>query len=313
LATHADVFTRADFTLVSGAQANQYEFIAEYPIKSNSQLAIVWPPGCSAVHNKQFQSVDSITQTYLIKCDLPLARGDIIKVPYRVDAAIFNLQLGAMHSRTIAASSPTGAQLILQTGEPPVRKITSIAADYLYQGAIHIWFGWDHLAFVFCLCLLAVGMRHLFWTITAFTIGHSVSMALSFFKLVNIAISPIEAIIALSIVLMAREAWLNIVRDNKAEHLRTTIVVTLFGLIHGLGFASALENIGVAQQERVAALAFFNLGVEAGQIIFVAAIFALLAVLRKFQLAQKFSYIGLLLVGTAGCFWTFERISGFNW
>ena len=181
---------------------------------------------------------------------------------------------------------------------------------------MHIWLGWDHLAFVFCLCLLAVGFRQLCWIISAFTIGHSVSMTLSFFKLVNISIPPVEAIIALSIVLIAREAWFQMNhrnQANKAQRTRMSIVVALFGLIHGLGFASALENIGVAANERIPALIFFNLGVEAGQIVFVAMILALMALLGKVQKAQIFAQSTLLCVGSAGSFWVIERVFSFNW
>jgi hypothetical protein len=247
---------------------------------------------------------------------VPLVSGDIITIPYHVDAAIFELQLGVWQSRTIAVSSKTGFQLILQTNQSTDTALTSITKDYLIQGAKHIWFGWDQLAFVFCLCIIAIGFRQLCWTITAFTLGHSVSMALSFFKLVNISIPPIEAIIALSIVLIARQAWFQIEHRNipdKAEQSRMLLVVVLFGLIHGLGFASALENIGVAGNERIPAFVFFNLGVELGQITFGAIVFALMALLHKVQRKQFFAQVALVLVDSAGSFWAIERIYSFNW
>lgn len=313
---YGDGFTRGVFQLSDAEFENQYEFIAEYPASKNSGKPIIWPEGCSPLQTNQYQSNDLIIQTYLINCDAALLSGDIITVPYQVDAAIFELQLGAWQSRVIAGNSQAGFQLVLQSGETINRALPDIAADYLHQGMVHIWFGWDHLAFVFCLCLLVTGFRHLFWTISAFTIGHSVSMALSFFQLVNISISPIEAIIALSIVLIAREAWFQIDhgnQPNQAERLRMLIVVVLFGLIHGLGFASALENIGVAANERIPALVFFNLGVELGQIAFVALVFTLLALLHKVQKKQIFARVALVCVGSAASFWTIERIYSFNW
>jgi hydrogenase/urease accessory protein HupE len=313
---YADGFTRGVFQLSSGEFDNQYEFIAEYPASKKSDELIKWPEGCSPVQTNQYQSNDVIIQTYLIDCEAPLVSGAVITVPYQLEAAIFELQLGAWQSRTIAATSTSGFQLVLHTGQTIEKTLLDIAKEYLYQGMVHIWFGWDHLAFVFCLCLLALGFRQLFWTITAFTIGHSVSMALSFFKLVDIAIPPIEAIIALSIVLIAREAWFQMNlknQSNKSKPLHMLIVVALFGLVHGLGFASALENIGVAVNERIPALIFFNLGVEAGQIAFVAIIFAFMALLRKAQKAEAFALLALVCVGSAGSFWAIERISSFNW
>lgn len=313
---YADGFTRGVFQLSSGEVENQYEFIAEYPVSKKSDTLIIWPQGCSPARANQYQSNEVIIQTYLIDCDEALVSGAIITVPYQVEAAIFELQLGTWQSRTIAANSTAGFQLVLQAGETAVKPLPEIATEYLYQGIVHIWFGWDHLAFVFALCLLALRFRHLFWTITAFTIGHSVSMALSFFKWVTISIPPVEAIIALSIVLMAREAWIQMNQReqvNKTGPTSMVIVVALFGLVHGLGFASALENIGVAANERIPALIFFNLGVEAGQIAFVVIMSALMALLRKVQRAEVFARVALVFVGSIGSFWAIERISSFNW
>ena len=313
---YGDGFTRGVFQLSDAEFENQYEFIAEYPVSKSSDKLISWPASCSPFQSNQYQSSDVIIQTYLIHCDAPLLSGDIITVPYKLDAAVFKLQLGTWQSTVIAGNSQAGFQLVLHSGETISRSLPAIAKDYLRQGIAHIGFGWDHLAFVFCLCLLVTGFRQLFWTITAFTIGHSASMALSFFKLVTISISPIEAIIALSIVLVAREAWFQIDQGKpptKSERLRMLMVVVLFGLIHGLGFASALDNIGVAENERIPALVFFNLGVELGQIAFVTIVWLLLALLKKAKKKQIFAQAALVCVGSAACFWTIERIVSFNW
>jgi hypothetical protein len=89
-------------------------------------------------------------------------------------------------SRTIADKTQEGFQLVLQVDDSAPKTLLNIAEKYTYQGIIHIWFGWDHLAFVFCLCLLAANFRDLIWTVTAFTMGHSISMALSFFSIVAV-------------------------------------------------------------------------------------------------------------------------------
>jgi hypothetical protein len=102
-------------------------------------------------------------------------------------------------------------------------------------------------------------------------------------------------------------------QSNKAQQLKILIVVMLFGLNHGLGFASALENIGVATNERMPALIFFNLGVEAGQIAFVLVIYCLMRLLSKAQKDQVFARVALACVGSVGSFWVIERIYSFNW
>lgn len=313
LSAFADGFTRGIYQLFDGPLDNQYEFITEYPVSSDSSQRIIWPKGCHTLKNSQYQAADTITRTYLIQCETPLKSGDAISVPQKLDSAIFELQLGQWQSRSIVSSGQSGSYLILQANTASQRALLNIATEYLLQGVMHIWFGWDHLAFVFCLCLLARGVRPLLWSITAFTIGHSISMALSFFKLVILSIPPVEAIIALSIVLIAREAWLNMDQVNKSGQLRMLVLVVLFGLIHGLGFASALEAIGVAPNERISALIFFNLGVETGQIIFVTTVLTLMLALRRVQQEQNFTRGTLLIVGSVACYWTIERISTFSW
>jgi len=313
---YADGFARGVFQLSNAQAKNQYEFIAQYPVGKHSAQTITWPQGCKSLQANQYQSNDLMVQTFLIECEAPLANGAVIAVPYQIEAAVLELQLGAWQARNIVTSTKAGIKFVLQTGPAVEKSLPEIAAEYFGQGIVHIWFGWDHLAFVFALCILAEGFRQLFWTITAFTIGHSISMAVSFFKWVTIPISPIEAIIAVSIVLIAREAWL---RMNQAEHkaksggINMIIVVALFGLVHGLGFASALEKIGVAAYERVPALIFFNVGVEAGQIAFVVMITGVTLILDKVNKTEVFSRVALISVGAAGSFWAIERIGSFNW
>lgn len=314
----ADQFTQGTFQMSNAELENQYEFIAEYPVSKKTDNPIVWPDGCISSQSKLYQLNDVIIQTYLVTCGSPLLNGDTVRLPYELDAAIFELRLGSWQSRTIASNSEAGVELVLQTNNEAIKTLSDIAAEYLLQGVTHIWFGWDHLAFVFCLCLLTAGIRILFWAITAFTIGHSVSMAMSFFGVITIPIPPIEAIIALSIVLIAREAWFQVnplELPNKAftaSRLRMLTIIVIFGLIHGLGFASALENIGVSPNERIPALIFFNLGVEVGQVTFVVIIFTIIALLRKLKKDQVFTYISLVCVGSAGSFWLVERVSSFS-
>jgi hypothetical protein len=314
----ADQFTQGTFQISNAELENQYEFIAEYPVSKKTDSPIVWPDSCMSAQSNLYQLNDVIIQTYLVNCGSPLMSGDTITLPYRVDAAIFELHLGSWQSRSIASNSEAGVELVLQTDDEVIKTLYDIAAEYLLQGITHIWLGWDHLAFVFCLCLLTTGIRILFWSVSAFTIGHSVSMAMSFFGVVTIPVPPIEAIIALSIVLIAREAWFQVnplKQLNKAftaSRLRMLTIIVIFGLIHGLGFASALENIGVLPKERIPALIFFNIGVEIGQVSFVVIISIIIALLHKIKKDQVFTYISLVCVGSAGSFWLVERVSSFS-
>ena len=190
-----------------------------------------------------------------------------------------------------------------------------VAGTYLVLGVEHIWQGIDHLLFVACLTLIAGSKRRILVTITGFTLAHSITLALAALGLVRVPVPPIEATIALSIVFLAREIAL---AQRETLTWRFPIAVSaLFGLLHGFGFASALSEIGLPQTEISAALLSFNIGVEIGQILFVAGILALAwatkAFLRRYwtkaddglHLARRpFAYA----VGAITMLWTAERV-----
>jgi hydrogenase/urease accessory protein HupE len=192
-----------------------------------------------------------------------------------------------------------------------------VAKTYTLLGVQHILEGIDHLLFVLCLMIVAGINRKLLITITGFTIAHSVTLALSTLGIVNIPVPPVEAVIALSIVFLASE----IARGNKRGlTYRFPVAVSMsFGLLHGFGFAAVLGEIGLPQNEIPTALLFFNVGVELGQILFIAALIVLAFAAKK--LAQLFSRRPLspviwqpasaYMIGAVATYWTIERIVNF--
>lgn len=138
---------------------------------------------------------------------------------------------------------------------------------WLRLGLEHIALGYDHIAFVLGLLLVAGLRRRVIATVTAFTAAHSISLALAATGTVRLGARAVEAVIALSVVLVAREA----LHDRPTlTRARPYLVAFGFGLVHGLGFASALSDVGLPREGRAFALAFFNLGVELGQLLVVA-------------------------------------------
>jgi hypothetical protein len=155
--------------------------------------------------------------------------------------------------------------------------------DYLRMGIEHILLGVDHLLFVFGLLLLSKGFKLLLKTITSFTVGHSISLALATLGVVNVPAGPLNAAIALSIVFLAAEL-LRARRGNRSVTIRRPWLVSFaFGLIHGLGFASALVALGLTKSVIPLALLFFNIGVEIGQVLFILVVLALLASWRRME------------------------------
>jgi hydrogenase/urease accessory protein HupE len=141
--------------------------------------------------------------------------------------------------------------------------------QYIQLGIYHIWSGFDHLLFVLGLLLLVKKRSRLIWTITAFTIAHSITLALATLHIINVSASFTEAAIALSIVFLAVELVRHYRGNNGFAYHYPWLVSFLFGLLHGFGFASALQDVGLPENNIPLALFLFNVGVEAGQLAFV--------------------------------------------
>jgi len=207
---------------------------------------------------------------------------------------------------------------ILRSGKesftvPPEATKWVVAKSYTAIGFGHILEGYDHLLFLLALLLIVSSFRKLLWTITAFTLSHSITLALSTLGLVNFPSAPTEAVISLSILFLAIE----ILRMQAGEMPLTAkypwVVAFSFGLFHGLGFAGALSEVGVPKNEVPLALLMFNVGVELGQIAFVtvvAGVFVLIGRLKlpEWKLGRK---VLPYAIGSIAAFWTIERTLSF--
>ncbi|MCB1773703.1 MAG: HupE/UreJ family protein [Gammaproteobacteria bacterium] len=181
------------------------------------------------------------------------------------------------------------------------------AQRYLVLGVEHILAGIDHLAFVLGICLIASGWR-LVKLITAFTIGHSLTLVAASLGWFQLPVAPTEAVIALSVAFIAREALL-----DASERRHGFMLVALFGLLHGLGFASAVGELGLSRESLLPALLAFNIGVEIGQLLFVGFVVTTATLTRRAGLieARQVRAPLAMILGTVAMVWTFERISGF--
>ena len=189
-----------------------------------------------------------------------------------------------------------------------------IVQTYTWLGITHILLGFDHLLFVFALLLIVKNMRRLLWTITAFTLAHSLTMVVATLGIVHLPSAPVEAIIALSILFLAME----IIHEKQGKIGLTSrypwIIAFIFGLLHGFGFAGALAEIGLPQQAITLALIFFNIGVELGQLMFVATIVFIVVMLQRLRtpaLLNKLQTTVVYMIGGISAFWLIERILSF--
>lgn len=200
-----------------------------------------------------------------------------------------------------------------------------MARNYIPIGMEHILFGIDHLLFVLGLLWLVRGGGALIKTITAFTLAHSITLTAATLGWVGLPAAPVEALIALSIVLVAVEA----VKQHQGKLSLTSrkpwLVAFAFGLLHGFGFAGALGELGLPENNLLSALLFFNIGVELGQLFFVVVLLLVSWVVSQVvskvvsqafknwaNLLQKSRQVSQYTVGILAAFWFFERIAGFT-
>lgn len=222
-------------------------------------------------------------------------------------------------STLVKYESFTGARYSLLHG-PSVHEIAlpermsgvKVITDYTVTGTEHILSGYDHLAFVLCLMLLARSPRRILYTVTGFTLGHSITLGLMTFMELPLSPVLVEVLIAFSIVILAAE--LARCHGKTLAYKFPVLVACGFGLLHGLGFAGALSELGLPHDMKITALAFFNVGVELGQIAFVTVMYALYWVANHQTTgaialhSSKLQYALLLVIGSMSSFWTIERI-----
>ncbi len=189
----------------------------------------------------------------------------------------------------------------------------SVASVYFKLGVEHILFGIDHLLFVLALLIITGGTMRLVKTVTAFTVAHSITLTVATLGFVHVPQPPVEATIALSIVFVAAE----IVhqrggREGITAHAPWVVAFT-FGLLHGFGFAGALSEIGLPQGDVPLALLFFNVGVEVGQLLFIAAVLALIAPMRRIRVLfpRWVEFLPPYAIGTVAMFWVIQRVAAF--
>jgi hypothetical protein len=215
---------------------------------------------------------------------------------------------GEPHSYTITTANPVVS--VLGTGAPTLETWIELARGYVNYGIDHILLGADHLLFVLGLIWIVGSGWRLAGTITAFTVGHSLSLAAAAFGLVGIPERPLNACIALSIVFVGVE-----LERQRRGHLGLTArypwaVAAAFGLVHGIGFAGALAGLGLERKLLPAALLFFNVGVEVGQLAFVALVLALRWAHRTVgaSLPRWGDALPAYAIGTVSVFWFIGRL-----
>jgi hydrogenase/urease accessory protein HupE len=256
-----------------------------------TDVSIVVPPGCTRTADR-------------LRCDGRIA-GEL---------AITGMQGNAMKTIVVLVRGGERSEWILDASSPRITIGASPPAGtlaWIRLGIAHILAGLDHLAFVVSLLLVLDFSfnRRLLATITAFTVAHSITLALAVFGVITVHVAPVEACIALSVLLVAREATH---REPTAIRRWPWLAAGGFGLVHGLGFASALRELGLPRESLVRSLVSFNVGVELGQLAVVVLLVALVAAARRLVGDRvggaHVHRAACYLLGALAAWWLLERV-----
>ena len=249
-------------------------------------------------------------QTWRLKAIDPL-RGQSVRIrglEHTLTDALVRMEFadGTTWTQRLTPEQPEVTVPMRQSG-------LAVAGVYLKLGVEHILLGVDHLLFVLALIIITKGAWSLVKTVTAFTMAHSITLALATLGFMRIPPAPVEAVIALSIVFVAAE----IVHARGGQEGLTTrapwVVAFTFGLLHGFGFAGALSGVGLPQGQISVALLFFNLGVEFGQLLFIASVIGVIAFIRRLDLPlpRWTEWAPSYAIGGVAMFWVIQRVASF--
>ena len=282
-------------------EVEPYSFDVVWKFPSNVLTqpgSIVFPPICKETS----KSLPEVERKYLITysslvCESSLQGNELsVKGLSRMTDALISIRF----------SDGNKFEGLVSVNEPKLTipgETNLYPTSYFWLGVDHLLSGIDHLLFVFGLIFLVQGMTILIKTITAFTLAHSITLGLSVFGVVQLPQATAEALIALTLVYLALEI------GSKNKYLSTPWFLAFgFGLLHGFGFAGALSEIGFANENLLFSLLFFNLGIEAGQLVILPIIGLIILFFNKIKF-EKFSYkLSSYAIGGMGTFWLIERM-----
>ena len=308
---------RPAFLQIREVEPNTYDMLWKTPAQGEMRLAlnIILPKDCTAAGEPRSSMVGgAVLQHWRTICT-----GGIVGKPIEIENLSHTLTDAIIRYEPLDGSDKT----LRVKPDNPITEIpaaqawTEVASTYVFLGVEHILLGFDHLMFVLALLLLVRDVHRLIGAITAFTVAHSITLAGTTFGWIKLASAPVEATIALSIMFVAVE----ITRVRAGRYSLTATMPWLasfsFGLLHGFGFAGALREIGIPEDAAPLALLFFNIGVEAGQLTFIAAVLTIMFMWKRIAPTTLTTRLGdyswqapVYIIGITSAFWFIQRTVG---
>ena len=278
-------------------ELNTYEATWMYPYKNiGTRGEVIFPDFCSVESKDLYYQGKYINEELDLTCSSTIKGSliEITKLSVLTDALV-----------TINFSNDETFEGLVNNKNTSIlvpNKNEYLPTSYIYLGFDHLLNGLDHILFVVGLMFLVVGTINLIKTITAFTIAHSITLGLSVFNIIKLPQATIEIMIALTIVYLAAE-----IKNSKKYEFTPWNLAFGFGLLHGLGFAGTLSDIGIENNEILLSLLFFNIGIEIGQLVLIPFIWIFIFIANNYNFYKKSVVFSSYFVGSMGAYWVISR------
>ena len=287
--------------VITESNDNDFKYSASwmYPVKNIGKRAQVkFPNTCKAEYSDPFIQGKYIIENIDLVCNASF-KGSLIEITHLsvlTDALV-----------TINFKESTFEGLVnVQNNKIEIPLVEQYyPTAYLYLGVGHLFDGLDHILFIFGLLFCISGLVNIIKTITAFTVAHSITLGLSVYEIIYLPQGTIEALIALTIVYLASE-----INDSDKQLKTPWLMAFGFGLLHGLGFAGALSDIGIANDQMLLSLLFFNIGIELAQIALIPIPLILIYIASKIKFQNYLQISASLFIGGMGFYWFIDRVIG---
>ena len=277
----------------------EYEVTWMYPIRNLGPVNLTLPNDCQSNPLESFQESKYLSEKISLQCSDSIKGKDIfIKGLSILNDALVTIKFldGERYEGLISVKD---SKLTIP------QELQVFPTGYFMLGVEHLIGGPDHLLFVFGLLFIVFGWQNLIKTITAFTLAHSITLGLSVLEIVSLPSATIEALIALTIIYLALE-----IKDERNNKSTPWLMAFGFGLLHGFGFAGALSEIGIANEQLLLSLLFFNIGIEIGQLIMIPLFLISIWLLQKVKFNFSVTKLSSYAIGGMGSFWLIERVLG---
>ena len=277
----------------------EYEVTWMYPIRNLGPVNLTLPNDCQSNSLESFQESKYLSEKISLQCSDSIKGKDIfIKGLSILNDALVTIKFldGERYEGLVSVKD---SKLTIP------QELQVFPTGYFMLGVEHLIGGPDHLLFVFGLLFIVFGWQNLIKTITAFTMAHSITLGLSVLEIVSLPSATIEALIALTIIYLALE-----IKDERNNKSTPWLMAFGFGLLHGFGFAGALSEIGIANEQLLLSLLFFNIGIEIGQLIMIPLFLISIWLLQKVKFNFSVTKLSSYAIGGMGSFWLIERVLG---